>query len=468
MALDAATIQAMSGGFTNWDAKRSMAERALQFQQQSTNIAENSLKNQQLSAAKLQEYYDTINKAGLLDPDKKKVQAKNDELKSRIKDGILKYHGDVSRYMDSGGLTELHQYQQDLINSPEMQRGQANFFNFNKAKADAAAGLILRPSGDKTFDEHAKDYFDGKTDTLQYNGAFERPEIDPRKYFGENYGNLNKTPQAASPADVFDYVFQSAKGKGRTVADAKQFAAAHTKEYMEALKAGEHPYMYKSEDPNVVYHRNLQNALMEKKLHGGGADIVNDYWKGIHTGDQSPSTFDSKTNTYGYQIPAQWQNAWVGAAGIERKLTKDKEGNEYYQTTNQHAIKNRNNLLQYGTLKPIDLSNTDGFNIDPTTEHVWTTDKDGKPIEGLRAKLHMHDADNAKIGGEDLDKAQGVSYNRNHPWLPWGGHNATVDVILPLDYNNTATHFAILKGSEGTGKQPMAVESNFLQEQDSE
>jgi hypothetical protein len=467
MPLDAAAIQALSGGFTNWDAKRSMAERALQFQQQSTNIAENSLRNQQIAEAKLAEYQDTINKAGLLDPDKKKVQAVNDQLKKKIKDGIIKYHGDVSRYMDSGGLTELHEYQQDLMNSPEMQRGQMNFYNYNKAKADAAAGLTLREINGKHFDEHYKDYLDGKSEVLPYEGAFKPTDIDYAKEFGSVYGNANKTPQQANLADIFTLAYHANRKAGLSDADAKQAAKAETTRELEKIAAGGHYYQYKSEDP---LDRQLKVARINKlnSGHGAGGGVINDYWRGIQTGEVKPSTFDSKSNTYGYQIPAQWQNGWIGATGIERKLTKDKEGHEYYQITNKGAVKNRNNILQYGTLKPIDLSNTNDFNIEPTTEHVWTTDKDGKPIEGLRAKLHMDDADEAKIGGEDIGKAQGISYNRNHPWLPWGGHNATVDVILPLDYSNTATHFAILKGSEGTGKRPMDIEDNFLQEQDNE
>jgi hypothetical protein len=446
MPLDAATIQAMSGGFTNWDAKRGMAERALQFQRESTNIAENSLHNSQLAQAKLAEYYDTINKPGLLDPDKKKVSAVNDQLKTKIKDGIMKYHGDVSRYMDSGGLTELHEYQQDLINSNEMQRGQSNFYNYNKAKADAAAGLILRQTGDKTFDEHVKEYYDGKTDAINYNGAFERPDIDPRKYFGEVFGNHQKLPQDASPTDVFDYVFQSAKGKGRTIADARQFATSETKGYMAGLQAGEHPYQYKSENPlkdelmRSLIYKNYKKGAGDGQLNAG--DFYRNAIAAIITPTSTATNKDNGIVTANYEVGGKWGNGYTNVAGIEYEKPNKENGFKQGVVANHDAFVGRNNLKIVGTNDNLDIKALPrgSYTLEPSTTLAVQYDKNSNIINhGTRFTLHLNKEglEALKLStnwGGKAEKTPGLRYQGGPHFWNMGDTNATGDIDVVSDF----------------------------------
>ena len=437
MPLDAATIQAMSGGFTNWDAKRHDAERALQFQQQSTNIAEQSLHQSQMAQAKLAEYYDTINKAGLLDPDQKKVQAKNDELKSKIKDGILKYNGDVSRYMDSGGLTELHEYQQDLINSPEMERGQSNFYNYNKAKADAAAGLILRHTDGKLFDEHVKDYFNGKLDTINYNGAFERPEGDPQKHFSEVYGNLGKTPQATTPADIYDFWFQAGKGKGRSIEDARQFATSQMNDHIDDVKAGGHEYQFKSEDP---LDAQLKMAKINKLNHsgkggGGGADWLHD----VYQNDPNIAPNKSLNNANGattelFYVGVDRANALSSSHCVEYEKQRKENGYKTDALANPKALidKYNNKLValngsryDMGGLSPSDIKK-----FTPTGEYARIRTKDGHYVYGPVYEM--------TVDQEAIDKNEKVDdpYAQKEYHFSWGipftgdRHHLTTKVVL--------------------------------------
>ena len=488
MPLDFGALSALSGGFTDWNAVRSMKERALQFREQQSNIEQQNLRNNQLASAKIQEYEDTIHKAGLLEPDKKRVQAKERELHERIKDGVMKFGGDADAYINGGGLTELHDYQQDLINSDEMATGLSNFYNKNKIDADAAAGLILRNNADgRDVHEGLKDYYAGKTKNIEYNGAFERPEGDPRKYFGENYGNYGKTPQAATPQDVFDYWFQSAKGKGRNIADAKQFAASQTKGYMAGLATGEAPYQYKSEDPAIVYGRNLHNALMAKKLSGGdGEHSAADWIGGVQTGKVQPDVRVKETNpdgttSYKYRIPASLAGHIAETVGVQY----DHKGN----VANKSALIGRNDIylengqkLSIGNLSPDDIKGLELGN-EYVTHYNPKTGRIEK--QGIKAKLHL--------GNNGLERSATVKDGKIVPlstawgdnnvpgvstsssWNPWSkifdtdaSESGTVDVILPLNYKNLAERYNLDKKTPLISKNDRGVYAGMEQENEDE
>jgi len=493
MPLDFGALSALSGGFTDWNAVRSMKERALQFREQQNNIEQQNLRNNQLASAKIQEYEDTIHKAGLLEPDKKRVQAKERELHERIKDGVMKFGGDADAYINGGGLTELHDYQQDLINSDEMATGLSNFYNKNKIDADAAAGLILRNNADgRDVHEGLKDYYAGKTKNIEYNGAFERPEGDPRKYFGENYGNYGKTPQAATPQDVFDYWFQSAKGKGRNIADAKQFAASQTKGYMAGLATGEAPYQYKSEDALKQELMRSQIYKNYKKGAGEGEHTHMDWLYDVNEGyakpDAVPTDENKKpiinpdgTTSYKYRIPASLAGHIAETVGVQY----DHKGN----VANKSALIGRNDIylengqkLSIGNLSPDDIKGLELGN-EYVTHYNPKTDRIEK--QGIKAKLHL--------GNNGLERSATVKDGKIVPlstawgdnnvpgvstsssWNPWSkifdtdaSESGTVDVILPLNYKNLAERYNLDKKTPLISKNDRGVYAGMEQENEDE
>lgn len=482
MPLDFGAISALSGGFTNWDAVRSMKERALQFREQSNNIEQSNLRANQLASAKIQEYEDTVNKAGLLEPDKKRVQAKEQELRTQIADGIKKFGGDAEAYLNSGGITELHDYQQGLINSDEMGTGLSNFYNHNRAKADAAAGMILRPvAGGKTYDEHFQDYLKGKTKSIEYNGAFEKPDFAPAKYFSEIYGNAQKAPQAASLTDVWNAAYHTAKQKGLNDADARQFAAIQGKEDMQYRAAGGTPYQYKSEDALKQELMRSQIYKNYKKGAGEGEPTHLDWLYGVNTGQVKPDVVATTKNgdgtiSYKYRTPASLGGHIAETAGIQY----DHKGN----VTNKSAIIDRNDMylsngqkLDISHLAPEDIES-----IEYGNEYVVNVNPQTGKFEkqGIHAKVKLSNSglEKAKAGDKQLasywgsNNVDGVKYEGTgiNLWKKlWDyGSQGEADVIIPINPNNAAERYNLDKKTPLISKNDRGVYGQIESQDDEE
>lgn len=481
MAVDAGILQGMAGGFTNWDRVRADDERALQFRREAANIHEKQLHDSLAAGAKTQEYLDAISKASLLDPDLKRVRAKELDLRSTIADGIKKFGGDVDSYLNSGGLTELHNYLKDLTNSDEMKRGLSNYANHTMYTQDVKAGLNPRnvtwngKAG--SYRDQYDDYANGKTDTLNYNGGYERPAINLREEFGKVYGNQHKTPQAAHAYDVYNMVYTAAKSKGLSDADAHQEANDKTSQYTMSLKDKEFaPYWYKSEDPSIALGINLHNALMAKKLHAGDEPQGDSWLPSVMHGElakhpDQTNIHDNGFRTTEYNVGVDRSNNLNNVAGvdIETEPKLDKDGNVIREAgfvKNPSALLNSNDLHIYGTNTPLDLKGLKPEwieSIKPLQRVIKTYDPNGNLVnagnkyeikltpEGRKAAQVAHNS----IGEGTPQATFGGASWLNHLTLGalGRGDNATITVVKPIVDASGNLSAATIKDANTTNKE---------------
>lgn len=276
--LDFGGLTALSG-VDNWAEKRAGYERDAQRIAILNAYAQQNNQKQQAAAADIQDHINTISKIKVLDQDKARIQDKEKELYSTIQDGIKKSHGNLDKYLNSGGKTALMQYRNSLLESDEVQRGLLNAFNHNMATADQQKGLVARPTswmeGGKnkagTISENLEAFQSGKTNEFNYSGGYEQPTGDPAKYFSEQLSTPTKEepeigvrrPRIATARDVFDYYLNVPKGKGMNEQDRVAFATQKAQQYAvehgpDGSKGG---YQYKFEPEKVDYAR--RNAIKE-------------------------------------------------------------------------------------------------------------------------------------------------------------------------------------------------------------
>lgn len=263
-------------GVNNWEEIRGEKRADLQRVALLNQMQQQELSLQQEAAKQVQDHLNTIGKIKVLDNDHAAIQAKEKDLSKSIQEGVQKYGGNVKKYLLSGGLTELQKYQQNLVNSDEVQRGLMNAFNHNRYQADLAAGLTPRPVSvdgkTMSYGEQFDQYNQGKVKNLQYHGGFAMPEGDPRKEFAGVYGNAEMNPQEVNPEDVFHYWLDSAKKKGLSEQDAAYVAQQKAGQYLNDVQKNKlSPYLYKSADP-VKRREQAANLALKFQIH---ADKVN-------------------------------------------------------------------------------------------------------------------------------------------------------------------------------------------------
>ena len=256
MPLDFAGLGALSGT-DNWGEIRASRERDAQRMAILNSFAQQKNQQQQASAQEIQNHLDTVSKIKLLDQDHAKVQAKEQELSATIQDGIRANHGNVQKFLETGGRTILNKYQNDLMQSEQVQTGLRNSVMHNMATADQQKGLNLRDTqwkeGDKTvpgtYGENYAAFQAGKTGTLNYAGAFKTPDVgDLQEEFGKIPGpeTADGSPGPVDGRAVYQKVLDRSSSKGLDDADAKYWANKKAQEYEAGVKSGtRQPYMYK-------------------------------------------------------------------------------------------------------------------------------------------------------------------------------------------------------------------------------
>lgn len=255
-ALDFSSLGALSG-VENWGEIRAGRERDAQRIAILNSLAQQKNQQQQASAQEIQNHLDTVSKIKVLDQDHQRIQAKEQELSASIQDGVRANHGNVSKFLETGGRTILNKYQNDLEQSEEVQTGLRNSINHNMAVSDQQKGLNLRNTawkeGDKqvqgTYGENYAAYEAGKTGQLNYSGAYKTPDIgDLQEEFGKIPGpeTPDGKPRPVSANEVYQKVLDKSSSKGLDDQDAITHAHKIASAYDADVKAGRRqPYMYK-------------------------------------------------------------------------------------------------------------------------------------------------------------------------------------------------------------------------------
>lgn len=275
-------ILSMLQGQDNWAEKRASKARELQYASLMSRMAEQDLQQQQLAGQQAQEYMNAVGKLKLLDPAIERVRKVNDELVNPIMESLRNAGGDIKRYMLSGGINQLQQYKEKLMNNPTVQKDLMSAYNYNRYSMDMQAGLTPRGNAGEDYQKYSK----GEADYFGYGGGYQAPDLNGiGKYFGDTFGADQYTPQSAKPYDVYLYALQQGKMKGMNQNDAEHFALTKGREYEQALNNGAQPYMFKSLDPAIKAFKQAQANYYAGKANARPAE---EWWR-THLGN-SPTT----------------------------------------------------------------------------------------------------------------------------------------------------------------------------------
>lgn len=324
--LDFGGLAALSG-VDNWAEKRNDRERDAQRIQILNAYAQQDNQRQQMAA---QEFHDTLSQISNIkilpfDPNKKALEDKESELRGKLAKSIQNAHGDVADWLDSGGRIERAKYIDELQNSDEFKQGMLNSANYNMANVALQKGMMLRPVSwqegkTATFDENLAALKAGKTKQLNFAGAYKVPDIeDPAKFFSEQYGNEQHTPQTLDPKErqgaekLFSYYERQGLDKGMQPADAKHLAAFRTALDMQNGTQ----YQYKSDKqptPEDLTYKRLRNEALRNHITQQISNS-NDSWQAVTSGQNAMGiTKDEHGNEVLPQITAD-ANSYAGVFG---------------------------------------------------------------------------------------------------------------------------------------------------------
>ena len=256
MGLDFAGLAALSG-VQPWQEIREERNRDSQRIAVLNAMSQQKNQQQQLAAQDIQQHLDTIGQIKVLSQDRDRIKAKNDALQEEIQNGIRNSHGNLSKYLETGGKTALQAYRNNLLESDEVQQGLMNSLNHNMATQAQMKGETLMPTTWKerkdnqpaTYEENYAAFQRGETHDLNFAGSYKNPDVgDLQEEFAKIPGPETKdgTPGPVNANDVYTKAYHRATNKGLGDPESRHFASNYAKQYDEDVSAGrQQPYMYK-------------------------------------------------------------------------------------------------------------------------------------------------------------------------------------------------------------------------------
>lgn len=287
MGLDWGLLGSLRGR-DNWAEIKQEKANELQYQGVLNRMQEDENASNQQKQAAIQGYLQTAYKLKVLPNGMERIKAINEPLQATIAENIKKYGGDLDKYWKVQGQVDMQNYLQQLLHHPTTTRELMNASaaarwqadkqagRQEKGQIDLATGEIVNP-----FENQLHEYQAGNIDALNYSGAFDRQDFDP-KVFSQFYGDP-KDPYKVVPVGVQtfrDYAYNDFKGKGMEDDVAQQQADQMTAQYAKAMKQpGFQPYTFKHDQrPRPQAYSaafgNDQNALISARFTVDQLDAV--------------------------------------------------------------------------------------------------------------------------------------------------------------------------------------------------
>jgi len=365
-------------GQDNWAQRRADKMVNMKIAEQNKLEQDARVKQSMLAEEEVNKYLDTLNSIDVLPEDQDRIKQVEKKSRQSIIQGIAKNNGDLARYVSSGGITDLHEYKNSILQSKEVKNALTSKENLANIIAGKQRGdwfpdvevdvpkikdgkPELDADGNQIYekrkvsnDKQLAMFKDGIIDKINFNGSekkvslnaidFHRTPKDPKNPFSKNnivtYG---------------DVMFQAME-KGAS----ERQAHALAKNYVNRVKAGADSWKWgnKSEE-----ERQLYEAKFAASRGGSGTNSGNNY---------IPNYYNAAL--YGEGRPSQ---ATVGV--YKEWKTKNNKG----EISRGAKYRNHNITLQEKQVLSeaigIDLSNVNLNNI-------YDKDNDYIPVNEVRNK----------------------------------------------------------------------------------
>ena len=313
MGLDWALYSGLRGT-DNWAQRRQDKAFDLQLMQQMQKNEQLKVQNSIKAEEEVNKYFDEITgfNADMLPEDAARIQEVEKKSRQSIIKGIAAYNGDLSRYISSGGITDLGEYKRSIMNSKAVKNAQMNKISMGAILKDFQDGgkyihnvdvdiPELNPDGTQKVDEQGnailkrkkvrpeealKLFKDKVIDKINYNGSENIVKLNAMSFKGAYRDPRNPTSKNNNVTSS-DIIFQAMEA-GASEDYANQLADS----YIERYKATGETWKWNamSDEEYALQQAKLNKA---KGSSGGGGqggqesyrDIYGDALSGIGQGN---------------------------------------------------------------------------------------------------------------------------------------------------------------------------------------
>ena len=275
-------------GQDDWAVRRQDAALNLQAQQMLTAKAKQENKERMEMEAKLAEYQNSVQNLDVLKADQERVQQVEKESRQDIISGIAKYDGDVTKFMSSGGVLRINEYQQAILQSDEYKnaiqnKGQEALWQKDRADKNKFIlssvielddvdenGKPIKQKKQVTMEEQMALFNSGQINKISYGGSEKKVPVSA-KLFKDEIKNANdpwSPDNYVTEMDVYNRVLLDGGGEEQARLAAQNYGkgikAAGTPEAAWRWGAGD-PYKLMSLEESRRQF-NKTHALNKRKV----------------------------------------------------------------------------------------------------------------------------------------------------------------------------------------------------------
>lgn len=299
MAVDWGLYSALRGT-DNWAQRRQDKAMNLQLIQAMHQEEQQKVQQSMLAEQEINKYFDEITglQSEYLEEDQARIQEVEKKARQRIIQGIGQYNGDLSRYISSGGISDLGEYKNSILKSDELKKAKMNKVNFGAILKDYQEGdryihkvLVDIPATDEegnpkvgpngepvlqptkvSVEQAIKLFKDGVIDSLPYQGSEKKVKINPmlfKQYFKDPLNPASRD-NIVTTSDV--------KFMAMQMGASEEYADALADDYYETIKSGGDPWKWRAlSDYELEMMELKKNALKQsttKKSSSGSSGTI--------------------------------------------------------------------------------------------------------------------------------------------------------------------------------------------------
>jgi hypothetical protein len=376
-------------GRDNWAQRRQDKAMNMQIVQQQAANEEKKTQQEMLAEEGINKYLDEMAAIKVLPEDQERIKEVERSARQNIIQGIARNNGDLSRYVSSGGITDLHEYRNSIIQSKEVKTALSNKENMALIIADKQKGNrwfspvdvpqtdengepILDEDGNAktqkvSIDDQLKLYKRGSINTISYNGSENKVNLNAMSFHGtpKDPKNPYSKDNIVTAADI---KFQAMEA-GASEEYANELAKSYYKTASDAKAKGQDAtwkWGNKSEEERLLME--AKRDKLNASSGGGGEDtnIKNQVFPKLQTMKTGTEMLmDGKAS--------EWWKTTLG-------LNYDSETNTMRPSTALFGYDaDPNSKMEYDLRKAL--------HINPTNKYVVFTDKNGKKQQGIEAEV---------------------------------------------------------------------------------
>jgi len=415
-------------GTDDFQTKRADAAMAMQIASIRQQTAQQNLQKQMQMEEGMQSAFDAMANLDVLTEDGDRIKALERESRKKIVQGVAKYGGDLAKYMASGGVSDLHQYKNSIMQSEEYKNAVANKINLKAYMDDRSKDLFEKQT---TVDAPVIDPKTGQTimvptkmNMAQQLSLFQQGKINRLNYAGaekkidlgiEDFNKMIKDPSKPYSKDnivTMSEVYEKALSKGAS----EEQASYQAKKYAAMIQQGGQPWNWNVKDDSELKLGWANLAERKRQFNTTRADKMNGEAGGPN---EIKNTFGNRQELMG-----PGQIAPIGKKEYEYIINSPTG----FQQNKDGTLKFMGDAIIGNSGKTANLS-TSNLIPDPLTGRTLSIYKgdDGKMYWKGRASL------GADLSAQDFGET--VKINAGDGLF---GLGATTDVLIPADsyYNN--------------------------------